>query len=85
MKAAYGDGCMDVKNVRKRVWRAKICCAGEMSVLDENRSGRPISLTCEKNQCRLDAMIQENRRFKQRDIAVKLDIGRESMHHIIET
>jgi len=31
-KAVYGDGCMDVKNVRKWVRRAKGCCAGEISV-----------------------------------------------------
>ena len=34
MKAVYGDGCMDVKNVCKWVWCAKSCCAGEMNVLD---------------------------------------------------
>jgi len=39
MKAVYGDGCMDVKNVRKWVQRAKSCCAGEMSVLDEHIPG----------------------------------------------
>ena len=39
MKTVYGDGCMDVKNVRKMVRRAKSCCAGEMGVLDEHRSG----------------------------------------------
>jgi len=39
MKAVYGDDCMDVKNVRKWVQRAKSCCAGEMSVLDEHRPG----------------------------------------------
>jgi len=45
MKAVYGDGCMDVKNVRKWVRHAKSCCAGEMSVLDEHRPGRHISVT----------------------------------------
>jgi len=60
MKAVYGDGCMDAKNVHKWVRRAKSCCAGEISVLDEHRSGRPISVSCDKNQCRMDDMIQEN-------------------------
>jgi hypothetical protein len=39
MKAVYDDGCMDVKYIRKWVQHAKNCCAGEMSVLDEHRSG----------------------------------------------
>ena len=60
MKAVYGDGCVDVQNVRKWVWCAKSCCAGEMSVLDEHRSGRPISVTRDENQCRVVAMIEEN-------------------------
>ena len=85
MKAVYGDGCTDVKNVRKWVWRAKSCCAVEMSVLDDHRAGRPISVTRDENQCRVDAMIQENRRIKQRGIAVKLGISQERVHHIIET
>jgi len=39
MKAVYGDGCMDVKNVCKWVQHTRSCCAGEMSVLDEHRPG----------------------------------------------
>ena len=71
MKPVYGDGCVDVKNVRKCVRRAKSCSAGEISVLDKHRPGRLVSVTREENQCRVDAMIQENRRLKQRDIALK--------------
>jgi len=85
MKAVYADGCMDVKNVCKWVWHAKSCCAGEMSVLDEHRPGRPITVTGDENKCRVDAMIQENRRIKQKDIALKLGISQESVHHINET
>ena len=85
MKAVYGDGCMDVKNVRKWVRRDNSCCAGEMSVSDEHRPGRPISVTCDENKCRVDAMIQENRRIKPRDIALKLCISQERVHLIIET
>jgi len=40
---------------------------------------------CDENQCRVDALIQENRRIKQRDNALKLGITQERMHHIIET
>jgi len=85
MKAVYGGGCMDVKNVRKLVRHAKSCCAGEMSVLDEHRSGRPISVTRDENQCRVDTMIQENRGIKQRDISLELCISQERAHHITET
>jgi hypothetical protein len=60
IKAVYGDGCMDVKNVRKCVRRAKSCCASEMNVLDEHRSGRSISVTRDEKQCRVDAMIKSS-------------------------
>ena len=85
MKAVYGDDCVDVKNVCKWVRCAKSCCAGEMSVLDEHRSGRPISVTRHENQCRVDAMIQENYQIKQTDIVLKLGISQERVHHIIGT
>jgi hypothetical protein len=74
LKAVYGDGCVDVKNVREWTRSAKSCCAGEMSVLDEHRPGRRISVTRDENQFRVDAMIHENRRIKQTDIALKLRI-----------
>jgi len=85
MKAVYGDGCMDAKNICKLAQCVKSCCAGEMSALDEHRSGRLISVTCEENQCRVDAMIQENRRIKQRNIALELGISQERVHHFTET
>jgi hypothetical protein len=85
MKAVYGDDCMDVKNVCKWVWHAKSCYAGEMSVLDKHRSGRPISVTRDENQCRVDAMIQENHQIKQKATALKLGISQERLHHINET
>ena len=46
---------------------------------------QPISVTRDENQCRVDAMVQENRQIKHSDIALKLDISQESVHHIIET
>jgi len=85
MTAVYGDGCMDLKNVCKWVQHARSCCASEMSVLDEHRPGRPISVTRDENQCRVVAMIQENRLIKQRDIALRLDISQERVPHITET
>ena len=53
--------------------------------MDEHRPGRPISVTRDENQCRVDAIIQENHKIKQRDIVLKLGISQEKVHHIIET
>jgi len=55
-----------------------------MSILNEHRSGRPNSVTRDKSQCRVDAMIQENHQIKHRDIALKLGISQERVHHITE-
>lgn len=85
MKALYGESCMDVKNVRQWVRRAKSCSRGKMSVFDEQRSGRPITVTHAENQRRVSAMIRENRRIRQRDIALKLEISQERVQHIMET
>ncbi|GFY44036.1 histone-lysine n-methyltransferase setmar-like protein [Trichonephila inaurata madagascariensis] len=56
-----------------------------MSACDEHRPGRSISATCDENRSRVDAMIQENRRIEQRDIALQLGISQERVQHIIET
>ncbi|GFT23638.1 hypothetical protein TNCV_3511121 [Trichonephila clavipes] len=50
---------------------------GEMSVFVEHRPGQPISVTCDINKIRVDVMFQENRRIKQRNIALYLDISQE--------
>jgi hypothetical protein len=42
-------------------------------------------MTHDENQRKVDVMIQENRRVKQRDIALKLGISQERVHHINET
>ena len=75
------------------VWMWKISTSGsglpeavlQGSVLDLHRSGRPISVTRDKNQYTVDATIQADRRIKQRDIALKLSISQERVHRIIQT
>ena len=41
-------------------------------------------MTRDQNQCIVDVMIQENRRIKQTDIAIKLGISQERVRHITE-
>jgi len=41
-------------------------------------------VTHDKNQCRVDAMIQENQEIKKKDTALELDIRQERLHHINE-
>jgi len=65
-------------SVHKWVRGAKSCCAEEMRVFDKHRSGRPISVARDENQCTVDDMIRENRPTKQRNIALKLVISQES-------
>lgn len=84
LKAVYGDVCMDVKNIRQWAVRAKTCNRGDMGIFDKERPGRPISVTCDENQARVDAMIQGNRRIKQREIALELGISQERVQHIIQ-
>jgi len=65
-KAVYGDCCTDLQKMSASgPGVPKSCCAGAMSVLDVRKSGRPISVTRDENQCIVDAMIQEDRRIKQ--------------------
>ena len=79
MKAAYGDGCMDVKNVRKWVRHAENCCAGEMSVLDEHRPGWSISVLRTSAE-----WMPWSRKIAKLRTETLLGISQERVHHIIE-
>jgi hypothetical protein len=60
----------------KQVW---VWCTafdnGRTDVQDEQRSGRPSTSTTDDNLCRIEGLIQEDRRIRVSDIADKLNIS----------
>jgi hypothetical protein len=76
----YGANVMS----RKHVW---VWCTafdnGRTDVQDEQRSGRPSTSTSDDNVCRIEGLIQENRRIRLRDIADELNISVGTVHSIV--
>jgi hypothetical protein len=76
----YGANVMS----RKHVW--VWCTATDNSrtgVQDEQRSGRPSTSTADDNVCRIEGLIQENRRILLCNIADELNISIGTVHNIV--
>ncbi|GFO14400.1 histone-lysine N-methyltransferase SETMAR [Plakobranchus ocellatus] len=56
---------------------------GRTSLGDEPKSGRPKTSTNEENITRVDELIRCDRRMKIREIALKLEIPKSSVHEIV--
>ena len=76
----YGEGAMS----RSRVYQ---WCTwfgeGRTSLDDEPKSDRPKTSTIEKNTTRVDELIKCDRRMKIREIALKLEIPKSTVHEIV--
>ncbi|GFN78064.1 glycine receptor subunit alpha-1 [Plakobranchus ocellatus] len=76
----YGEGALS----RSRVYQ---WCTwfgeGRTSLGDEPKSGRPKTSTNEENTTRVDELIRCDRRMKIREIALKLEIPKSTVHEIV--
>ncbi|GFN97966.1 histone-lysine N-methyltransferase SETMAR [Plakobranchus ocellatus] len=76
----YGEGAMS----RSRVYQ---WCTwfgeGRTSLGDEPKSGRPKTSTKEEHTTRVDEFIRCDRRMKIREIALKLEIPKSTVHEIV--
>jgi len=83
LQAVYGDQCVDVSTVRRWVRRFKDGELGQADLSDKTRSGRPATASDQLHQDRLEELIRENRRIKQKEISVALGISKERVGYII--
>jgi len=83
MQAIYGDQCVDVSTVRCWVRRYKDGEVGQGDLSDKTRSGRPENASDQLHQGCVEELIRGNRRIKQKEIAIALEISKERVGHII--
>ncbi|XP_026819176.1 uncharacterized protein LOC113557832 [Rhopalosiphum maidis] len=57
--------------------------AGKAIIADQDRSGRPVTVTDETHKQKVDDLVRGNRRIKQSEIAVALGISKERVQHIL--
>ncbi|GFO31656.1 histone-lysine N-methyltransferase SETMAR [Plakobranchus ocellatus] len=76
----YGEGAMS----RSRVYQwCTWFGGGRTSLGDEPKSGRPKTSTNEENTTRVHELIRCDRRMKIREIALKLEIPKSTVHEIV--
>ena len=66
-------------------WAIKFreCEPGRANIVDQPRSGRPVSLTDDKHQKQVDELIKHDRRITQKQIARRLGMSKERVGYII--
>jgi len=78
-----------VKNTVNRTtvnrWAIKFreCEPGRANIVDQPRSGRPVSVTDDKHKKQVDELIKHDRRIIQKQIAGRLGMCRERVGYII--
>jgi len=79
--------CMVKALNRTRVSRWAIifceCEPGRANIVDQPRSGRPVSVTDDKHQKHVDELIKHDRRITQKQIAGRLGMSKERVGYII--
>ena len=77
LKAVYGDDTVDRSTVNRWVLKFRGCEPGKAIIVDETRSGRPITATDDKHRQLVDDLIQNDRRITQKRIANHIGISKE--------
>lgn len=84
LKDVYGDDAVDRSTVNRWVIKFRDCEPGKAIIVDETRSGRPITATDDKHRKLVDDLIQNDRRITQKRIANHIGISKERVGFIIE-
>jgi len=83
LQAVYGEDTVNRTTVN--CWAIKFCeCEpGHANIVDQPRSGRPVSVTDDKYQKQVDEMIKHDRHITQKQTAGRLRMSKERVGYII--
>ncbi|KMQ82562.1 histone-lysine n-methyltransferase setmar-like protein [Lasius niger] len=84
LKGVYGDDAVDRSTVNRWAIKFRGCEPGKAIIVDETRSGRPITATDDKHRQLVDDLIQNDRRITQQRIANHVGISKERVGVIIQ-
>jgi histone-lysine N-methyltransferase SETMAR len=79
----YGENTVSRSTVNRWVIKFRECEPGRANIVDQPRSGRPISVTDDKHQKQVDELIKHARRITQKQIAGRLGMSKERVGYII--
>jgi len=83
LQAVYGENTLNISTVNR--WAIKFlgCEPGRANIVDQPRSGRPVSVTDDKHQKQVDELIKHDRRITQKQIAGRLGMSKIRVDYII--
>ena len=83
LQAAYGENIVNRTTVNRWAIKFRECEPGRANIVDQTRSGSPVSVTDDKHQKEVDELIKHDRRITQKQIAGRLGMSKERVGYII--
>ena len=72
LQAVYGENTVNRTTVNRQAIKFRECKPGRANIVDQPRSGRPVSVTDDKHPTQVDELIKHDRRIIQKQIAGRL-------------
>ena len=83
LQAVHGENTANRTTVNRWAIKFRECEPGRANIVDQPRSGRPVSVTDDKHQKQVDELIKHDRRITQKQIAGWLGMSKERVGYII--
>jgi hypothetical protein len=83
LQAMYGENTVNRTTVNCWAIKFRECEPGHANIVDQPRSGRPVSVTDDRHQKQVDELIKHDRRITQKQIAGRLGMSKERVGYII--
>jgi len=84
LQALYGENTLNRTTVNRWAIKFRECEPGRANVVDQPRSGRPVSVTDDKRQKQVDELIKHDRRITQKQIAGRLGMSKEKVGYFTD-
>jgi len=79
----YGVNAVNRTTVNRWAIKFRECEPGRTNIVDQPRSGRPVSVTDDKHQKQVDELIKHDRHITQKQTAGRLGMSKERLGYII--
>ena len=83
LQAVYGKNTVNRTTVNRWAIKFRECEPGRANIVDQPRSGWPVSVTHDKYQKQVDELIKHDRRITQKQIAGRLGMSKARVGYII--
>ena len=83
LQAVYDENTVNRTTVNRWAITFRECEPGRANIVDQPRSGRPVSMTHDKHQEQVDELIKHDCHITQKEIAGRLGMSKERVGFII--